>query len=337
MPRRRREFVEGGVYHVYNRCARGEHVFGDPEEAVGLIELFRFVKERDDLVVFGWCVMSNHYHVALRTSVVPLPRTMHFLQGRFSRDFNRRWRRTGPLWQSRYKAKLIDDPQYLPRLIEYIHLNPVRGGIVDDPAAYSFSGHRELMGKVKKPVCDPDEGLLCFGPSLKSARRSYTRALKTAMKTDDSEAEVGKLPWWIRDRDLELKEGRAYVDELGRSTGLERPPIDAKAFIEHASDLLGVGVDRLASKRQDGTTARMRRLIASCGVERWEQRSGELAKEFRKHTVVVSRWVAEARELRKHDGGFASELESLDKRLSKRAVQLLASGKKMKEGTGQEK
>ena len=162
MPRRRRVFVEGGIYHVYNRCARGEHVLADPEEAISFVELLRFVKERDDFIIFAWCVMSNHYHVALRTSVVPLPRTMHYLQGRFSRDFNRRWGRTGPLWQSRYKAKLIDDPQYLPRLIEYIHLNPVKGGIVDNPAKYTFSGHRELVRKVKNPVCDPDEALLCF-------------------------------------------------------------------------------------------------------------------------------------------------------------------------------
>jgi REP element-mobilizing transposase RayT len=333
MPRRRRIFVEGGIYHVYNRCARGEHVFGDPEEAIGFIELLRFVKERDDSIIFAWCVMSNHYHVALRTSVVPLPRTMHYLQGRFSRDFNRRWGRTGPLWQSRYKAKLIDDPQYLPRLIEYIHLNPVKGGIVDDPAAYSFSGHREIVGKVRNPVCDPDEALLCFGPSLKSARRSYTRALKLSMNSEDSGAEVGKLPWWVRDRDLELKKGRTVVDELGRSTGLERPLVGAKVFIELASDLLSVGVDRLAGRRQDRTTARLRRLIASCGVERWEQRSGELAKEFQKHSVVVSRWVGEARELRKHDEKFAAELESLDKKLSKKAVQLLASGARIEKGT----
>jgi REP element-mobilizing transposase RayT len=337
MPRRRRVFVEGGIYHVYNRCARGEHVLGDADEAIRFVELLRFVKERDDFNIFAWCVMSNHYHLAIRTSVVPLPRTMHYLQGRFSRDFNRRWGRTGPLWQSRYKAKLIDDRQYLPRLIEYIHLNPVKGGIVDNPSGYSFSGHRELVGKVRDPVSDPDEALLCFGPSLKSARRSYTRGLNIAMKSEDSDTEVGRLPWWVRERDLEPQKGRAFVDELGRSTGLERLLLDAKAFIELASDVLNVRVDRLASKRQDRTTARQRRLIASCGVERWEQRSGQLARELQKHSVVVSRWVAEARELRKHDEGFSAELESLDKELSKRAVQQLASGGRKRGGSGPKK
>ncbi len=128
MPRRPRVLIEGAVYHVYNRFARGEDVFGDPEEAIEFIELLRSVKQRDQFVVFAWCVMSNHYHIAIRSSAVPLPRTMQFLQGRFSRDFNRRWGRTGPLWQSRYKAKVIDEPGYLPRVIQYIHLNPVRAG-----------------------------------------------------------------------------------------------------------------------------------------------------------------------------------------------------------------
>ena len=93
--------IEGALYHVYNKFARGEGVFGDPEEAIGFVELLREVKRRDEFVVLAWCVMSNHYHIALRSSAVPLPRTMQFLQRRFSRDFNRRWGRTGPLWQSR--------------------------------------------------------------------------------------------------------------------------------------------------------------------------------------------------------------------------------------------
>jgi REP element-mobilizing transposase RayT len=326
MPRRRRAFIEGGIYHVYNRCARGEHVLGDPEEAIAFVEKLRFVKERDDFLVFAWCVMSNHFHLALRTSEVPLPRTMHYLQGRFSREFNRRSGRTGPLWQSRYKAKLIEDPQYLPRLIEYIHLNPVKAGISEDPAGFPFSGHRELMGKLRNPLCDPDEALLCFGPTLRSARRSYTRALKMTMKADGSEVEVRKLPWWVRDRDLETETGRSFIDEMGRSTGRERPSLEAQTYVEMAGRVLEVEEGRLASNRQDRETARLRRLIAACGVERWGQRSGALSEVMCKHPVVVSRWVAEARELKKQDEEFEAQLDLLDSELSKRAVQLLTKG-----------
>ena len=76
MPRCPRLFVEGGLYHVYNRFARGENVFADPEEAIEFVELLREVKQRDGLTVCAWALLSNHYHVALRTSVVPLSRPM---------------------------------------------------------------------------------------------------------------------------------------------------------------------------------------------------------------------------------------------------------------------
>lgn len=73
MPRRPRVFAEGGVHHVYNRFARGEPVFADPEEALEFIELLRYVKQRDDWTVFAWVLMSNHYHLAIH-SIVTLGR-----------------------------------------------------------------------------------------------------------------------------------------------------------------------------------------------------------------------------------------------------------------------
>ena len=107
MPRGRRVIVEGGLYHVYNRFARGEDLFRDPEEAVEFLELLREVKQRDGLTIYAWALLSNHFHIALRASAIPLSRTMQRLQGGFAKSFNRRWRRTGPLWQSRYEARFV--------------------------------------------------------------------------------------------------------------------------------------------------------------------------------------------------------------------------------------
>ena len=147
MPRALRVLIEGGLYHVYNRFARGEEVFADPSEAVEFIELLRDLKGRDNFQVFAWSLLPNHFHLAIRTSVIPLSRTMRTVQGGFARAFNRLWRRSGPLWQSRYQTRLVESQDYVEQLIFYIHLNPVRAGLVDDPGDYVFCGHREMLGK----------------------------------------------------------------------------------------------------------------------------------------------------------------------------------------------
>ena len=80
MPRTPRVFVEGGIYHVYNRFASGEDVFADPEAAQDFVELLRFVKKRDGWTVFAWVLMSNHYHLAIRSRAVPISQGFHYLQ-----------------------------------------------------------------------------------------------------------------------------------------------------------------------------------------------------------------------------------------------------------------
>ena len=72
MPRGRRVLVEGGLHHVYNRFARGEDVFADPEKAIEFAELLREVKRRDGLTVLAWALLSNRNHVDDRTSAIPL-------------------------------------------------------------------------------------------------------------------------------------------------------------------------------------------------------------------------------------------------------------------------
>lgn len=318
MPRRERVLIEGGLYHVYNRCARGEGVLADPDEAIALVELLRGVKERDGLTVFAWCVMSNHFHVALRTSAVPLSRSMHFVQCSFSRAFNRRWRRTGPLWQSRYQARLVEDQRYFEQVMLYIHLNPVRAGVVDEPAEYAFSGHRELLGKVHEPLVEVDEALASFGSTLRTARWAYSQRARAALK-EGEEWEQGMAcspaAWWPgTDRELR-SEKRVYVDELGRSTGLERATLDVESFVDRACSALGVEMERLTGGRRDRETARLRQLVASVGVERWGQRAGQLAVRLGKHPVAVSRWVSEAARRRREDPEFADKLRLLDEAL----------------------
>ena len=100
------------------------------KEAAAFVGLLREVKDRDDLVIFAWTLMSNHFHIALRTGAIPLAHSMRSLQRRVTRGYNVRRGIFGPLWQGRYKAKLVGDQRYLDGLLAYIHLNPVSAGLV---------------------------------------------------------------------------------------------------------------------------------------------------------------------------------------------------------------
>ena len=322
MARRARVVVEGGLYHVYNRISSGEAVFADPNEAIEFIQIIQDVKKRDGWTVFAWSVMSNHFHLVVRTSSVPLWRGMHGIQNRYSRAFNRRFGRTGSLWQSRYKAKFVGDQSYLDHLVLYVHLNPVKAGLVDDPAEYPFAGHREVKKKIRAPLVDVDEMLLCFGTTQKAARRIYLGAIRAGIDPDSAEVDS---PWHPfdspKDLPLEVDADSPHVDVLGRSTDLERPTLEAARFVKLVCEIAEVDPDRLASRARDRETAAMRRLVVTVGVERWRQKGTALAEVLNKNPDVVSWWVGEGIRRRLDDRGFAAELDRLDAQLSAALIQ----------------
>jgi len=320
MPRRPRIFVEGGIYHVYNRFARGAEIFREGDEAERFRELLQEVKRRDGLTVFAWVLMSNHFHLALRSGPAPLSRTLGFVQARLSQQYNRVHRSTGPLWQSRYKAKLVDDDDYVNQLIAYIHLNPVSAGIVDDPVAYRHSGHHELLKKTPSPLVDVDQVLSLYGGTLRTARRRYVRHLEGAREVAWQTELPGRLPWWVRepDRPVEVKRPDAWIDERGLSTGLDRPPVTAREFLMISAEILELPLEVLTAPGSGHQITRDRSLILSLAVERWRLRPSDFASFFSRRNDVVSRWVRWGALRRMEDGVFRAMYDKLDRVLSHR-------------------
>jgi REP element-mobilizing transposase RayT len=318
LPRRPRVFVEGGIYHVYNRFARGADLFAEPEEAIQFLEILRKARDRDGLTVLAWCLMSNHYHLALRTSAVPLARTMGYVQSRFGQGYNRRHRSSGPRWQSRYKARMVEDAQYLDYLIVYIHLNPVFPGLVNDPAEHAFSGHRELLGKVKQPLIDVDGVLAGYGDTVRTARRAYVKALKGARQVEWRDELPGGLPWWRRkvDRPVEPVAPGAWIDELGRSTGLERERLEASEFLKRSCQLMATTPSEIAAPGKRREISRVRYLIAALAIERWGIKAKSLSELVGRRPEAVSRWAYRGAEMRQESEGFSAAYEKLDGELA---------------------
>ena len=318
MPRKPRIVVEGGLYHVYNRFARGAAIFDEDDEGERFLDLLHTVRDRDGLTVLAWCLMANHYHLALRTGPVQLSRSIGFVQFRFGQDYNRRHRSSGPLWQSRFKAKAIDDEGYLRQLIAYIHLNPVTAGVVQDPAQYPRSGHRELLRRCERPLVDSDQALSLYGDTTRTARRSYVRTLQKVDTETWRTSLPGGLPWWRPDRDrpVDPPPPSAWIDERGLSTGRDRPQLSAEQFLELCAELLEVPLAHLAARGKDAGTTRLRYLAAGVGIERWRQRPVDLARCLGRWPEAVGRWARRAGQLRVSDERFRAEYESLDERLS---------------------
>ena len=318
MPRRPREFVEGAVYHVYNRCARGAEPFAKRKPAERFVETLEHARDRDGLTILAWCVMSNHYHLAVRTGAVPLSRTMGFVQARFGQDLNRRTGEVGPLWQSRYKAKLVSDERYLAQLVAYVHLNPVTAGVVSDPSRYALCGHGELIGTQPPRLVDVDGTLALFDTGHAAARRAYLRLVKGERTSSWVGEDPGRLPWWQQERDAPIAAPPAgpRLDPLGRSGGRERQRLEAVEFIERACISLGVSPESLGSLEKNRRAAAARYLVGGLAIERWRIRAGDLAAALGRRPEAITRWAARAGELRLTDDSFRARYEALDAALA---------------------
>jgi len=322
MPRQPRVFVEGGLYHVYNRTSHGAAVLSEGDGGHELARLLSRGLTADGHLVYAWVVMSNHYHVVLRSSAVTLARTFGRIQSGFGRFRNRIVGSMGPTWQSRYKAKLVEDERYLMQLIAYVHLNPVEAGLVDDPADHELSGHRELIGVADLGLLARDEVLSMYGESEAKALRSYLSALAAAQdeEVDWLQARPGRLPWWRHeaDRPLEPPPLAAWTEPDGRPSREPRPRLDAQEFVEVACAELGVSPTQLEERSRRPELTDLRFLVVGLGIERWGQRAARLAEILGRRADYVTWWARRARELRLSDSSWTERYEALDDKLRRR-------------------
>jgi len=134
---------EGAVYHISSRGNNQQYIFLDDRDKRYFLELLKRVCEHYHFQIFAFCLMSNHYHLFLRTFQANLSDGMHWLNTSYSNYFNWRHSRSGHLFQGRFKAVLILEEAHYLHLSMYLHLNPVRAAMVRDPAEYSWSSFRD--------------------------------------------------------------------------------------------------------------------------------------------------------------------------------------------------
>lgn len=175
MARPLRVEYEDALYHVTSRGNEKSPIYKDDHDRCDFIERLAIVVEQYTWVLYAYCLMDNHYHLLVRTPKANLSRGMRQLNGIYAQHFNFRHQRVGHLFQGRFKAILIKDEARLLAVARYVVLNPVRAGVVADPAEWKWSSYRGTAGLGVQPsFVDVDELLGIYSMDRKLAREQYT-------------------------------------------------------------------------------------------------------------------------------------------------------------------
>ena len=190
MPRKARIDAPGALHHIIvrgiDRCA----IFRDDHDCDKYLERLELILTETATPCYAWALIPNHFHLLLKTGADPIATLMRRLLTGHAVYFNRRHRRHGHLFQNRYKSILCQEETYLLELVRYIHLNPLRAGLVEDRKAldeYPYCGHSGLMGKKKREWQQVDYVLGFFAKRKAEARKKYQTFVAKG-------AEQGKRP-----------------------------------------------------------------------------------------------------------------------------------------------
>jgi hypothetical protein len=198
--------------------------------------------------------MSNHFHLLLRPRVTKLSVFMRRLLTGYAIVFNLQHKRSGHLFQNRYKSIACQEDAYLLELVRYIHLNPLRAGLVktiDELDSYPWCGHAVLMGKQELSGQSIDEILLLFGRRKNSARQKYREFVIDGIKYGRRDDLVGgglrrsqgvKRPGEYEAYDERILGSGEFVESLWRETASDEiliPQISLDGMILRAAGMLG--------------------------------------------------------------------------------------------------
>ncbi len=180
MSRAPRVEIAGGVYHVIARGNERRDLFRDDADRRLYLSRLAECRDRYGFGVLAYCLMPNHVHLAIERGPVLLSKVMLALHFYYSQKFNVRHDRVGHLFQGRYKAFLVEHERYLATLVRYIHLNPVKAGIVDRPEVFPWSSDRWYREGGGPSWLDVDFVLQRLASTRPRARAAYRHWMGSA-------------------------------------------------------------------------------------------------------------------------------------------------------------
>jgi REP element-mobilizing transposase RayT len=278
MPRAARIDIPNILQHVIVRGIEKRDIFSGDDDRHDFVTRFSNLLESTGTDCLAWALLSTHFHLLLRVKDTPLSKFMRRLLTGYAVTFNLRHNRTGHLFQNRYKSIVCDEEEYLLELVRYIHLNPLRAGMVaslEELDSYPFCGHSVLLGKNELKGQSSAEVLSRFSKRIDAARKNYRSFIRDgiAMGRSDELVGVGIFRGSLS-QESELKDSRVlgngeFVEQIIQQTkeGLPAGKIDLNIIVESILAALDVSETELLSSTRELRVANVRAIICHLAVK----------------------------------------------------------------------
>jgi len=182
MARQARLTVPAYPHHVIQRGNDRQMIFRDDADRERLFSLLLEHAQRSKVAVHAYVLMDNHFHLLLTPETGEgIPQMMQSVGRSYVRYFNIRHARTGTLWEGRYRCSLIETEKYLLACMAYIDLNPVRAGMVSEPAEFPWSSYRHLIGQRSDKLVTPHALFWSLGNTPFAREAAYAQMVRAGV------------------------------------------------------------------------------------------------------------------------------------------------------------
>jgi REP element-mobilizing transposase RayT len=293
MPRQARIDAPGALQHIIVRGIERKRIFFDDQDRDDFVDRLNTVLPESAARCYAWALIPNHFHLLLRSGNVPISTVMRRLLTGYAVAFNRRHRRHGQLFQNRYKSILCQQDPYLLELVRYIHLNPLRAGIVSDfkqLGKFAYSGHASILGRYRYAFQDIEYILGLFAKSPAAARKKYSAYVQRGVDRGHRPELVGgglirSAGGWsavkgLRRANVRLKGDErilgdnefvntvlaAAQEQLERKYRLAAEGFDFDKVVERVAAVFGIEVDRVLAAGKHPPTVKARSVLCYWAV-----------------------------------------------------------------------
>jgi REP element-mobilizing transposase RayT len=216
----------GTLHHIIIRGIEGTQIFRNDQDRQNFLSRIGPLVDKTGARILAWALMDNHVHLLMFSGPQGISKFMRSLLTGYAIWYNRRHQRIGHLFQNRYKSIVCEEDSYLLELVRYIHLNPLRAGVVQsvkELEGYPWCGHSVLVGRLKRAWQEKDYIFEHLGTRRSRALRAYRRFVEEG-KAQGRRAElsggklIGTLGGWSQVLSLKDRKGRVPHDAriLGR-------------------------------------------------------------------------------------------------------------------------